>query len=667
MQLNNFPSIFKPIKIKAMELKNRIVMSPMATNLAGEYGEVTDDLIRYYQERAKGGVGLVIIENTNIDFPLGANGATQLRIDHDRYIPGLNKLVETIKKYGAKTCLQINHAGASTTKERTETREIVGPSNIPSKNGGEVPRALSINEIYSIIDKFGKAAKRVYDAGFDAVEIHGGHSYLIAQFLSPLTNQRKDEFGGSLENRARFCVLVLKEVRKKVGFDFPVFLRISADEFLDKGLKLEETFKLLNYICPYIDVLNVSSATGYNFEKQIEPMQFDEGWRVYLSAEIKKRLQIPTITVGNIRNPEFAEKILSSNKADLVAIGRGLICDPNWVKKVYQGETKLIRKCISCNIGCVGNRVFNSLPIKCSLNPEVVCEDKQMHLQVKEGITSNIVVIGSGPAGMEAACSAAEAGFNVFLFEKEYEVGGLLRLTQRFPKKRKMNYLIEYMQERMWKLKNLFTFIGVKPSMEQISQLKPDFIINATGSWVNLPPIEGLENNIDKDETSIYTITTLLQNIDDFNNTKNKEVVVAGGGAVGLDCAEFFVEQGAKVTVIEKLPQVAWDLEPVTKKYVLDTLEKHSTKIATESNIIGFNKKRVICEQKKGTISFGFDLAILCLGLESQNEYYNSLTHFFNQRNVPVFNIGDSNKPQKIINAISDGRNIIKSITLNLI
>jgi 2,4-dienoyl-CoA reductase-like NADH-dependent reductase (Old Yellow Enzyme family)/thioredoxin reductase len=661
MSFNNFPNIFKPLKIKEMELKNRIVMPPMATNLAGEYGNVTADLIRYYQERAKGGVGLVIIENTNIDFPLGANGATQLRIDHDRYIPGLNKLVETIKEYGAKTCLQINHAGASTTKERTETREIVGPSNIPSKNGGEIPRALSINEIHSIIDKFGKAAKRAYDAGFDAVEIHGGHSYLIAQFLSPLTNQRKDEFGGSLENRARFCVLVLKEVRKKVGFDFPVFLRISADEFLDKGLKLEETFKLLNYICPYIDVLNVSSATGYNFEKQIEPMQFDEGWKVYLSAEIKKRFQVPTITVGNIRNPEFVENILSSNKADLVAIGRGLICDPNWVKKVYHGETKLIRKCISCNIGCVGNRIFNSIPIKCSLNPEVICEDKQMHLQVREGATSNIVVLGSGPAGMEAACSAAEAGFNVFLFEKEYEVGGLLRLTQRFPKKQKMNYLIEYMQERMRKLKNLYTFMGEKPSMEQINQLKPDYIINATGSWIDLPPIEGLEDSIHKKEASVYTATTFLKKIEQFKNVDNKEVVIAGGGAVGLDCAEFFAEQGAKVTVIERLPQVAEDLEPITKKYILDTLEKHGTQIITECNIKRFDKNEIICEQKNATIPFGFDIALICLGLKAQSEYYNSLIQYFNGRNVRVINIGDSHKPRKIINAISDGNNLQRS------
>jgi len=658
-----YPHIFQPFKIKNMTVKNRIVMPPMCGNLGGEYGQVTDNHIKYYEQRAKGGTGLIIVENSNIDYPLGSNGATQLRIDHERYIPGLCRLVDTIKKYGARTCIQINHAGASTNNERTEGHGVVAPSNISSKEGGETPRSLSREEIHEIVRKFGKAAGRAQVAGFDAVEIHAGHSYLIAQFLSLATNKRDDEFGcGSLENRARLCVLVLEEVRRTVGPDFPIFVRIGADEFMEGGITLEDTFTFLKYFEPYVDVIDVSAGANYTLEKQIETMSSPEGSKVYLSAEIKKRFTLPTITVGNIRNPEFADKVLADQHADFIAIGRGQICDPNWVNKAYQGEPEKIRRCISCNIMCVGNRIFSSRPIKCSLNPDIIGDEEYKEHKVSS--PTNVVVIGGGPAGLEAACTAAEVGCNTFLFEKEDEVGGLLRLIQRFPAKNKIHYFSEYLDQRIAGLKNLVVFHGKTPSYKEINELKPDMIINATGSSPSLPPIKGLREHVNQQDTSVYTVTELLKNIDSFAGLKQKKVVIAGGGAVGMDCAEFFAEQGAAVTIVERLPQLGIDLDPLTKKYLMGVIKAHDIKVLVDTNIQEVSLNQLSCSRKEDSFSLDFDIAVMCLGFRSEDQNVVAMREYYHARNIEFVNIGDSSRPRKIGYGVIEGRSILSSSTM---
>lgn len=666
--MNNpfYPHIFEPFTVKNMTLKNRIVMPAMGTNLAGEYGEVTERQIRYYEERARGGTGLIIVENVNVDYPQGTNGSTQPRIDHERYIPGLSRLVEAVRKYNARIGVQLNYAGASSNNERTEGRGVVSSSDVPSKIGGEVPRPLTKEEIYNIVKKFGQAAKRAVIAGFDCVEIHGGHSYLICQFLSPYTNQRNDEFGGSPENRARFCSLILQEVRKQVGPDFPVLLRINAEEFMKDGIDLEDTFKLLPHLLPYVDVLDVSAGSNFSMDKQIEPMKFEEGWKVYLSAEIRKRFDIPTITVGSIRTPEVAEKILASKKADLVAIGRGLICEPEWVNKVEQGDAKILRKCISCNVGCVVNRIYASKPIKCTLNPEVVPEreiEREIRLnRSRRNKPVNIVVIGAGPAGLEAACTAAEAGCITYLFEKENEIGGLPRLIKRFPAKRKMGYVVEYMEERVRRLKNLGLFLCHSPSPQSVELLKPDLIILATGAKPALPPIKGLRENVSLAGSAVGTVVQFLRDIQDYDQTKQKDIVVAGGGAVGLDCAEFFAEQGARVVVVEKLPYVGGDLEPITKKNILETLESKGVKIYTDTNIEEVGAREIRCTSGDKTLVFGFDRALICLGFQPEKGILQEFADYFGERRIPVLSIGDLARPRKMINAVGEGRNILHAL-----
>lgn len=332
--MSHYPHLFSPLTINGMTLKNRIIMPPMGTNMATLNGEVSQEQLEYYELRAKGGTGLITIENICIDFPFASNGTTQLRIDNDQYIPRLFKLTETLHKHGACVSIQLNHAGASAYAYRLDGQTPLSSSTTPSKKHGNIPRPMTHEEIYHAVEKFGDAAERVRRAGFDSVEIHAGHSYLISQFLSPLFNKRTDEFGGSVENRTRILSLIIDKVRACVGPRFPVSLRISADDFLKGGNTLEDSLRILELCQDKVDIINVSAAQNDNLNLQIDQMSLEDGWKRYLSRAVRDKFHKPTVIAGNIRSPQVAEDILASGDADLIAIGRGLIAEPEWVQKV---------------------------------------------------------------------------------------------------------------------------------------------------------------------------------------------------------------------------------------------------------------------------------------------------------------------------------------------
>ncbi|WP_243129555.1 NADH:flavin oxidoreductase, partial [Clostridium sp. HBUAS56017] len=440
--MKKFNNIFTPLTVKTMTIKNRIVMPPMGTNYGGTNGEFTEEHIKYYEQRAKGGTGLIIIENVCVDFTMGSNGTTQIRLDHDKYIPGLYKLTERLHKHGACASIQINHSGASAVPARMEGRTPVSSSDIPSKTGGAVPRALTKEEILDIVEKYAAAAKRAQMAGFDAVEIHAGHSYLICQFLSPVYNKRTDEFGGSIENRARFARMIIDAVRREVGPMFPIMLRVSAEEFIEGGNTLEDTLEILQYLNDEVDIFNVSSALNDSIQYQIDAMYLEDGWRSYMAKAVKDKFNKPVITTGNIRNPQVADDILKEGKADLIGMGRGLIAEPNWANKVQSGKEDTLRKCISCNIGCAGHRIGLNRPIRCTINPDVINEDTLENRKVNK--QTNVVVIGGGTAGLEAACTAAEAGSTTFLLEQKAYLGGLAREIAKLPAKDRINDFPDY-------------------------------------------------------------------------------------------------------------------------------------------------------------------------------------------------------------------------------
>ena len=302
--MNKDKKLFSPITVKNVTIPNRVVMTPMGTNFGEQNGEMSFLHIDYYEQRAMGGAGLLIVENACVDYPGGSNGTTQLRIDHDNYMPRLYKLCEEVHKHGTKIAIQLNHAGASALEERIGMQPV-SAGNLPNKKGGKTPRPLKTEEIYEIVKKYGKAAKRAQIIGFDAVEIHAGHSYLISQFLSPLTNNREDEFGGSAQNRARFAKLVIEEVRKQVGPMFPILVRISADEFLKGGNTLEDTLELLTYFQEEVDILDVSAGLVDSIHYQIDANYLKDGWKSYLAKAIREKFNKPKMTHTVKTVPKF--------------------------------------------------------------------------------------------------------------------------------------------------------------------------------------------------------------------------------------------------------------------------------------------------------------------------------------------------------------------------
>ncbi|OLA16480.1 MAG: 2,4-dienoyl-CoA reductase [Coprococcus sp. 43_8] len=608
---SKYKHIFEPFTIKHMTVKNRIVMTPMGTNYGEQNGEMSFLHINYYEQRAKGGTGLLIVENASVDSPQGSNGTTQLRIDQDNYIPRLFKLCETVHKHGSCIAIQINHAGASAQSARINEKD----------------------EIMHIVKKYGEAAKRAQIAGFDAVEIHAGHSYLISQFLSPLTNKRTDEFGGSLENRARLAKLVIEEVRRQVGPFFPIFVRISADEFMEGGNTLDDCLDYLQYFQEEVDVFDVSAGLNGSIQYQIDANYLPDGWRSYMAKAVKERYGKPCMTMGNIRNPQVAEDILARGDADLIGMGRGLIADPEWVNKVEFGDECDIRKCISCNIGCAGHRIGINRPIRCTVNPSVNSGEDYKKQKI---------------------CTT-------FLIEKKPELGGLAALISKIPDKKRLADFPNYLIHRASKLKNLFIFKNTEATIEMIRSMNPNIIVNATGSNPLLPPIKGLHENIDKEGGKVSSITNMINHVMEYpEDLKGKKVVVIGGGAVGLDVVEFFAPRGADVSIVEMMPVIGNGIDPVSKVGTFALMDKYGVKQCPNTALLEVKADSFLVKTPEGNEEeMLFDYGFVCLGMRANAPILDAVRKEFEDEDVEIMNIGDSVRARRIIEGTEEGRNIL--------
>ena len=654
---NNFKHIFSPLKVRGMVMPNRVAMMPMGSDFAGHTGELTDEHIKYYELRARGGTGLIIVENVCVKYPEGSNGTTQLRIDKDCYIPRLFNLTEACHRYGACMGVQLNHAGASAMSSRIGMQPV-SASTLPSKPGGELPRPLSREELESIAKDYGAAAKRAVNAGFDMVEIHAGHSYLISQFLSPTMNDRTDEFGGCAKNRSRFCRMVIDEVRKAVGPMIPISLRLSVDELVEGGNTVDDCLEYLEFLNDEVDIFDTSSALNPSIQYQIDANYLEDGWRSYMAKAVRDKFHKPTIAIGNIRNPQVAEDILARGDSDIIGIGRGLIADPDWCNKARYGNVEDIRKCISCNIGCVGNRIGGNKPLRCTINPDLINGEAYKKQQVRK--PCNVVVVGAGTAGLEAACTAAEVGCSVTLLEKQDHIGGLSVEISKIPTKKRLADFPAYLKHRAEKLKNLTIKTGVDATVDMIKSYHPVLVVNATGSVPLLPPIDGLHENLGREGSGVYGIKDLMGNVEAFDkDMTGKTVIVIGGGAVGLDVVEFFAPRGAKTTIIEMLPTSGTGLDASSTSSVKECMEKHQVTQLVNTALQKVNPHSFIVKREGKEEELPFDYGFVCLGMKAYAPLWDEIAEGFDGEDTEILNIGDSVRARRIIDGTDAGRHMV--------
>ncbi len=643
--------LFEEGRIGSMTLKNRIVMPPMATNYAGPSGEPTERLIGYYAERAKGGAGLIIVENVQVKYPQGKNVACQLRLDQNKYVPGFQELAEAVHAHQARIFIQIHHAGRQ--YHDIEGEEGVDPSGIPDGFLQQPVRALKPEEIQDLVERFSETALRAKMAGMDGVEFHGAHGYLINEFMSPHTNQRVDEWGGTFERRMRFPLKIIERTREKVGPRFPLSFRFSADEFVPGGITLDDAKKIALYLeGAGIDVLHVSAGIYESMPRILEPMRFEEGWRTYLAAEIKKVVKIPVITVGQIRSPEVAERVLEEGMADFVALGRTLIADPHWPRKVEEGRVPEIRKCISCNIGCIGGHVFNDLYMRCTVNPVTGHERFEGWVNlIPAEKKKKVMVVGAGPGGMEAARVAALRGHEVALYEKGGELGGQVRTAVKGPGKGKLSFIPEYYSHAL-KAAGVRMLMNTPVDADTIEREKPDVVIFATGAVPLVPDIKGVDNS--------GMVRGSWDVLNGSAQVPGKKVVVAGGGLVGCETALFLAEQGKEVTIVEMLNDLASDMEPITRYDFLTEQMPQAGIMALLGLVIAeITDRGVVVLDRWGNKSLlEADNVVIALGARPADVMMEAARDCARETYV----IGDCKEPRKIINATFEGASIARMI-----
>ena len=648
----SYSNLMSPLKIKSMELRNRVMMTPMGSNLANPDGSISEEHKNYYMLRAKGGTGLIVVENVCVAFPMGSNGTSQLRLDHDSFIPHMYELTEKVHSWGCKISVQVNHAGAAAMPSRIGTQPV-SAGDIPCKRGGFTPRAMSTEEIYDLVQKYADACKRAQMAGFDSVELHAGHSYLINQFISPTTNNRTDEFGGSVENRARFLKLILEETRKRVGPSFPIAIRISADELVPGGNTINDTLEWLPLVDENVDFYNVSAGLNDSMELMIDKAYLPDGWKRYLSRAVREKTGKPVIISGNIRTPEVAEDIIASGDADIVAMGRTLIADPEWCNKVRDGRENEIRKCISCCIGCVGNRMVNNRPLRCTVNPAVTKGD----VYKKNRITGKcrVVVIGAGTAGLEAACTAAEVGCDVTVIEKDDHIGGRAAYICNLPEKFRMRDFVTYLEGRVKRLENLNVMLGTEATKELVESLNPDLIVCATGSKLITPPIPGLLENLAAG--NIMTADDVIAKVLDGSysiDMTGKKCVVIGGGATGLDLVECFANKGADVSVVEMTGILGNGIDLVSRVAITNLMRKKDVKQLVNTKLLEVREHSFVTDAGE----LEFDYGCICLGLKSYNPLADEMAGV-----AKTISVGDAKlAPRQIIDGTADGRNILNTL-----
>ena len=618
-------------------------MPGLASFLIEDDGSITDKTVEHYRRRAAGGPAMVIVEACAVS-PEGIVSRHQARICDDCFVEGLARIAQVIRAEGAVPAVQLHHGGRQV-PARVINRKPLSPSNLPCPTIRGDVEPLTIDGIHEMILKFGESAQRALQAGFDLIEIHGAHGYLVNQFLSPFSNIREDEYGGDRARRARFAIEIVKELRKRVGEGFPLSFKISAQEFVPGGLNVDESIELLKLIVPAgVDIVQVSAGNDATPEWICQPMFMEKACLADSAAKIKHALQIPVMTVGRINDPLLAEEIIREGRADLVCMGRGLLADPEMPKKAKEGRLDDIRICIACNT-CMES-IFRRGRVECLVNP-TLGREKEMELKPAEK-KKRVMVVGGGPGGLHVAAVAAARGHEVLLFEKQPHLGGQLVLGSVTKYKKELLSLISFQKKQVEKM-GIKTYLNREVTSQTVKETHPDVVILCTGARPIRPPLPGIEKSV----------VLSLQEILNGEKPVPKKTVVLGGGATGCEVAHHLSENGCQVTVVEQLPKIAEQMESITRKVLLKQLRDNKVQFLTGHRISRIEDHGVYVTSESGAEVFiEAEAVVIAIGNKPDNRLYEEIASL----GIPIHQIGDCLEPRSAKAAISEAAEIGRAI-----
>jgi len=636
--------LFSPIQIGRMQAKNRLLMSAMSINFGvDENNHVTDQLTGYLAERAKGGAGMILVGGGGVH-PTGLELPGLPALWDDACIPSMKKMVDTVKSFDTCFGMQLMHGGRQSYHDRK-----VAPSPLPALAVVKgVPKELDEAGIAELVAAFGDAARRCRDAGFDFVEVHGAHGYLINQFLAPNSNHRQDRYGGSFENRIRFFLELLADIKAKAGSDFPVGLRINGEDYIDGGWTLDDALRLAPILEEKgADYLHVSAGVYGSRQLTIPSMYVAHGCFVHLAEAVKKVVNIPVIGVGRVKSPELADRILKEGRADVVAMGRALIADPMLPKKALEGNLKAIRPCLGCCLGCI-HAVLALEPGACVVNPDVGRE-YLMNGDEKAADSKTVLVVGAGPAGMAAARMAALRGHRVTVAEEKGFVGGLLRLAAKVPGRGEIMDIVDFLNAE---IERLGVSLRLNTALDEnlMDAVNPDTVVLASGSLPDMPIVKGLFTT----QMDLCTVTEVLD-----GKIVGDRVIILGGGQAGLVTADFLAEKGREVALLNRKRHFAEEMSSNDRFYLRERLKSQNVHLFKQVAVKTFTDDGVVFTSAGNPVTLeGFDSVVVAEAMTPMRDAKQLLDH----RKLEVHVIGDAKTPRNLMLAQSEAEEIGRSL-----